>query len=363
MAMAAGAYDAYSKQIAGAFIVTKNEPLDAHVCRRATAQCYRSSHPIPDARSLEAGRALLDFIASTPKKAKLVFLISGGSSSLLEVLPPGVSLETLIEINRWLLANEFTIHEINTIRANLSLIKGGGLLNYTQQRPCDVKLVSDVSGDIMASIGSGWLFPVENPSIDISGLPIRLQQLLSPTPHHLLHHHVDQQIISAEIIVRNRDALQAIRCAANELGLTVFWDEGQLLTGDVHTTAMSIIKKLETGPAGVYLWGGEPTVTLPAQPGRGGRNQHLALLIAKRINTSNDIVFLSVGSDGNDGVTDDAGAIVDGQTITRGIDAGLDVDDCLAQADSGRFLAVTGDLVYTGPTGSNVMDIIMAIKN
>ncbi len=361
--MAEGAYDACPKQIAGAFVVTKNEPLDAHVCQRATAQCYRSSHPIPDTRSLEAGRALLEFIASTPKTARLVFLISGGSSSLLEVLAPDVSLEELIEINTWLLANGFTIHDINAIRARLSLIKGGGLLNYIQQRPCEVRFVSDVPGDVMASIGSGWLFSSPELKMDISCLPTRLQHILLSTPRQFSYRKPYKQVISAEIIAKNHDALRAIQHAACELNLEVFWDEEQLLTEDVHTTAMRIIKKLKTGPAGIYLWGGEPTVTLPAQPGRGGRNQHLALLIAKQISKSNDTVFLSVGSDGNDGVTDDAGAIVDGQTITRGIDAGLDVDDCLAQADSGRFLAVTDDLVYTGPTGSNVMDIIMAIKN
>ncbi|MGB6451452.1 MAG: MOFRL family protein, partial [Steroidobacteraceae bacterium] len=109
-------------------------------------------------------------------------------------------------------------------------------------------------------------------------------------------------------------------------------------------------------------WGGESVLELPAHPGRGGRNQHLALEAARLIAGYEDLVLLAAGTDGTDGPTVDAGAIVDGDTCARAASAGLDVDDCLRRADSGAALAAAGDLVHTGPTGTNVGDLVMGLK-
>lgn len=110
------------------------------------------------------------------------------------------------------------------------------------------------------------------------------------------------------------------------------------------------------------IWGGETTVQLPESPGRGGRNQHLALALALEIQGDEQYQILVVGTDGSDGPTDDAGALIDGQTILRGEQEGLSALQCLQQADAGRFLEASGDLVSTGPTGTNVMDLVLTVK-
>jgi hydroxypyruvate reductase len=110
------------------------------------------------------------------------------------------------------------------------------------------------------------------------------------------------------------------------------------------------------------LWSGETTFRLPPDPGRGGRNQALALAAATRLQGSRDTWLLAAGTDGTDGPTEDAGALVDGGTIARGRQEGLDPAAALARADSGRFLAASGDLVHTGPTGTNVMDLVIGLK-
>ena len=116
-------------------------------------------------------------------------------------------------------------------------------------------------------------------------------------------------------------------------------------------------------PEGIYLWGGETTVILPAISGTGGRNQHLALSAAQVLPAHGDIVILAAGTDGTDGPTDYSGAIVDADTLERGQANGLDAGSCLQQADSGSYLAACGDLLQTGPTGTNVMDMVIAYKD
>jgi hydroxypyruvate reductase len=119
---------------------------------------------------------------------------------------------------------------------------------------------------------------------------------------------------------------------------------------------------LREGRCDLYLAGGETTVELPPSPGRGGRNQHLALAAALRLAGEPDLLLLAAGTDGTDGSTEDAGALVDGTTVERAAALGLDASDCLARADSGRLLAETGDLVHMGPTGTNVGDLLLGLR-
>jgi len=120
--------------------------------------------------------------------------------------------------------------------------------------------------------------------------------------------------------------------------------------------------ELHMGEAQLRVWGGESTVELPPRPGRGGRNQHLALAAARLISGRDELLLLAAGTDGSDGVTDDAGALIDAETCARVALAQLDADDCLARADSARALAASGDLLHTGPTGTNVGDLAIGLK-
>jgi hydroxypyruvate reductase len=127
------------------------------------------------------------------------------------------------------------------------------------------------------------------------------------------------------------------------------------------TAAERAVDEMDRSGEPLLVSGGETTVQLPRAPGRGGRNQHLALAAARRISGRDDMALLAAGTDGSDGNSDDTGAVVDGGTIERGRDAGLDPEACLAGADSGRFLEASGDLVHTGPTGTNVGDLLLAL--
>ncbi len=117
------------------------------------------------------------------------------------------------------------------------------------------------------------------------------------------------------------------------------------------------------GPPGLHIWGGETTVMLPPEPGRGGRNQHLALAAAAELAGTPGVYFLSAGTDGTDGPTDDAGALVDGGTLERAALDGFEARSCLAAANAGSLLESSGDLVQTGPTGTNVMDLMIGLKS
>jgi hydroxypyruvate reductase len=157
------------------------------------------------------------------------------------------------------------------------------------------------------------------------------------------------------------DALDAALRAARTRGLDARLAASRL-SGDATSAARTACHEFAVGRSNLQLWGGETVVRLPARPGRGGRCQHFALSAAQQIADHPELVVLAAGTDGRDGASEDAGAIVDGGTIARAGDAGYDAAKCLEAADSGSLLEATGDLIYTGPTGTNVGDLVMALR-
>ena len=352
--MTRGATAVLDRQIINGLVITKTGHGDEQLESDARFHCIESGHPLPNNDSLSAGRALCRFLQAAPDDREFLFLISGGTSSLVEVMPEGLPLQQLVRVNQWLVGSGLAIDEINRVRQTLSLIKGGGLLAYLKGRPATVLLISDVPGDDPGTLGSGLLIPA-----DRSTLATRLPEWLPrtgcrPVPDHYLsdtvHHH---------LIATNRQALLAAADRGRALGHAVTVME-EPLAGEAQLAGQAIVAQLQQLPQGVYLWGGETTVELPANAGTGGRNQHLALSAARALPADEDIVILAAGTDGTDGPTDYAGAIVDAGTLERGRAQGLAVDSCLQQADSGRYLAATGDVLLTGPTGTNVMDMVIA---
>jgi len=356
-AMAAGAETALGPRLEQGLLVTKRGYLD-NVSLPGHWECLEAGHPLPDQASLEAGQRLLEFVQQLPPQMPLLLLISGGSSALLEVLPPGVTLDDLQRVNDWLLASGAEIAVMNRIRKSLSCIKGGGLCGYLGPRPVLNLMISDVSDDDPSVIGSGLLGPVSVAEPALPALPAWLEALLdsaSGCPRQSPTTQIEQRVIAS-----NRDACQAAAQAARSMQLPV-----QLHSPifDPMPQAVSrIAQRLLTAEAGVHIWGGEPTLVLPEDPGQGGRNQHLALSLARALRGHAGITVLCGATDGSDGPTDDAGAVVDGQTILEGIDYPGGVTRALERADSGRFLAEAGALISTGPTGTNVMDLVIAIK-
>jgi len=323
----------------------------------ANVRYVPGNHPLPDQSSLDAGSALLDFLSVQDSDTRLVFLISGGASAMVDVLEPHVSLEQMQQANRWVLANGLDIRQTNLVRKCLSAIKGGKLLNHFDNDAL-VLLVSDVPGDNPRDIGSGLLVP--DPDLrDVQKieLPAWLSELV-----HIPREIEPRPNLRVEIIASNEIAKTAAAAAAKKQGFPVTIHPGCLCgetTGVSRRLADFLLR--EASP-GIHIWGGETSVNLPPEPGTGGRNQQLALQVAHQLAGNDSFCFVSAGTDGIDGHSEDAGAIVDGGTMMRGETQGLDIEDSLARADANPFLAASGDLIHLGATGTNVMDIMLAWK-
>jgi glycerate 2-kinase len=330
-AMALGAHDVLGDSIVRMLIIAKDGHLEAGVHALPGVEIIESSHPMPDERSLRAGQRLFEFVADLPAAVMPVFLISGGASSLAEVLAPGSSLQDLRELNATGLASGADIAALNARRRTISRLKGGGLTACLKGRAALALFVSDVPGDDPAIIGSGILGPAGDGG---------------------------DQVVRC-IIARIEDAMQAVGARAVDLRT---WISDARFAGDADRLAVRLTHELCLSTAQVCVWGGESVVRLPARPGRGGRNQHLALAAARLIAGEEDLLFLAAGTDGTDGPTDDAGALVDGETCARVTVAGLDVERSLLAADSQAALAAAGDLLHTGPTGTNVGDLAVGLK-
>lgn len=364
-AMLRGLVDAVGDRLQAGLLISKDGHADAAKWRSWPVEVIESAHPVPDERSLWAGEALIAFIRRQPPDRPIWFLVSGGASALVEVLRPGLSLADLRAANAWLLGSGLDIERMNRLRAGLSQIKAGGLLRYLGGRPTRLLLISDVPGDDPAAIGSGLLVPSGDSSPDwtpeaLDGEPppaclrdsLSASSAVSPTAG---------PAPTPEIVADLDRALAAARTEAGRLGYRVT-RHSRFLCGDAETTGRELARALERLDEGVHLWGGETTVRLPERPGRGGRNQHLALAAAVELAGAAGRWLLAAGTDGSDGPTEDAGALVDGGTVSRGESGGADALDALARADAGRFLELSGDLLSTGPTGTNVMDLVIALK-
>lgn len=328
-AAAAMARGAVCENLRSALVITKYDHRDPSLNSEVIQQ-LESAHPVPDEQSLEAGRVLLEFLDELPDGEPLLFLLSGGASALVEVLPDGVGVDGLVEMNQRLLASGMSIGEMNAQRKVLSQIKGGKLIPYLKGRPCLQLLISDVPGDDLGVIGSGPLIG-------------------------------EATNIESHIVANNAQAREALRVAAKQSGESVLNHVGHF-EGDAEELAAKFCEVLLRGEPGIYLWGGESSVVMPSHSGRGGRNQQLALSAARYLAGHDNVLLMAVATDGSDGPTDDVGALVDGGTVQRGESEGLSAMDALQQADAGSFLEASGDLLQTGPTGTNVMDLVIAWK-
>jgi len=275
-----------------------------------------------------------------------------------ELPRPGVDLEALQRVNNWLLGSGLDILAINSVRCALSRIKGGGLLRHVADRSVRLMLISDVPGDDPAAIGSGLLVPSPRVMQRLQGLdlPAWLRAMLPESLPEL-----PEVAPGPELVATLRDAREAAAEAGRELGYDVRVQHANI-AGDAGICGRRMALELADSWPGLIIWGGEPTVVLPPSPGRGGRNQHLALSVAEVIDGRRDLLFLSAGTDGSDGNTSDAGALVVGWSLRRARAEGWDAGDALARADSGSLLAASGDLINTGPTGTNVMDLMLGLK-
>ena len=335
-------------------------------------------HPLPGQGSLRGGKELMALLANRNPSDLICFCLTGGASSLLVQPAQGVSLEDKLAVNQLLLASGADIQAINTVRKHLSQIKGGNLARFASPATVLSFILSDVIGDDLSTIGSGptvadpttfqdaWDI-LENYDL-LTALPESVKRYLTqglsglveetPKPGEAVFSNVHNFLIGS-----NSLALEAAAAASRRHGFT---PEilSEPLDGDTTQAACAFAGQIRTRlqkdahdkrPL-CLLAGGETTVHVTGK-GQGGRNQEFALVVAQELHNEPGWTLLSAGTDGIDGPTDAAGAFVDGTSLRRAHEKGLDPHAVLQNNDSYMLFAALGDLFQPGPTGTNVMDI------
>ena len=359
LSMAEGAVDVIQDRLVSGLLISK-EPVSATDMLPQCIKRYTGGHPIPDQRSLHAGQALLRYLEACPAELTLLFLISGGASALVEVLPETVTLQQLEALNLWLLGSGLDIEKMNAVRQCVSRIKAGRLANYVSAPRLVSLLMSDIRTNDESIIGSGLLTASSYTSI-LDSAPEWVRQICAAQPPRPdakadVFAGIDQEIV-ADLDM----ALQAIAVAAKDLGYAVH-HHGVTMRGDVECWADYVADYLVGAPAGLHVWGGETVLRLPDAPGRGGRNTHLALSLALRLSGRKDVTLALVASDGDDGNSGYAGALVDGATL-RGAAITLEkARQALTAADSATLLREAKALLSFAKGRCNVADICLAIK-
>ncbi len=365
------------RRLAGGLLVTKY----GHGLPLKKLELIEAGHPLPDARSLEAGERIKRFVRENIRPEDLVFcLLSGGGSALLVSPAPGISLEDKLETTRLLLRAGATIHEMNAIRKHLSSLKGGGLARCLAPNRVVSLILSDVVGDSLDAIASGPLVPDNSTfgdCLEILG-KFGIVEQVTPSVRHRIEQgaagkipetpkqadpifmHKDNFIVGSNAQACTAAAREARRLGYRTLVLTT------RLEGDTREAAalhMDVAEEIAyhgrplRRPACI-LSGGETTVKV-AGSGKGGRNQEFVLSCVTRLaRIPAPAIVASIGTDGTDGPTDAAGAIADNTSLSRSIRFGARyLEESLKNNDSYDYFKRLGDLVVTGPTRTNVMDL------
>ncbi len=358
-AMMRGALNTLQNQLISGLVISKADTFSEQLLQQKHINCVAGNHPIPSEQSLQAGQKLLQYIETIPKQATCLLLISGGTSSLVEVLTGDLSLQDLQDFNHYLLASGLDIQRINTVRKRLSRLKNGGLWHFLGNRLIECLMISDVYGDDPSIIGSGLLFPStikQHKQADLQ-LPKDLYQRLPAMQNTV----TIGKYFTWQIIACLNDAKNAAKQKAESLGYSV-----KVMPKFMHNAAEDMgqhaVAKLQDSEQSMLIWGGETTVKLPKNYGDGGRNQQLALSASIALQGRINQYVLAIATDGVDGTSQEAGALVDGLSMQRGELYGLSAIQSLQQAKATEFLEESGDLVYTGASQTNVMDLLIALK-
>jgi len=333
-----------------------------------------AAHPLPDDGSLAAGTAVRDLLADPRPEDLLLVLLSGGASSLLECLPPGLSLAAMREATALLQRSGADVEELNVVRRALSRIKGGGLARWAAPARIVTLAISDVLGDRPEAIGSGPTVPSPTGGrealsvLDRRGVATRLTEVVAALRSTADDRSTPEPGFSRfRIVGSNREAAQAVATAAAERGfrtllVTSFLQgEAREVGRVIGGCALSVAAHgIPFGAPACLIFGGETTVTVRGG-GRGGRNQELALGAALAISGREEAVVFSFATDGVDGNSDSAGAIVTGDTLARAAARGLSAQRALDENDCEPFFLALGDAWRSGPTGTNVNDLTLAL--
>jgi Putative glycerate kinase len=352
-----------------------------HSCNLKYIDVTEAGHPIPDTNGLRATREILKIAETASWNDLVICLLSGGGSALLPDVPEVCSLEDMIKVNDLLLNCGACISEINAVRKHLSVVKGGQLARVVYPATLVNLILSDVPGDALDVIASGPTVP--DPTTYLQALTVLSAFGLSRTvPRGILTFlkegaagkkpetpKPDDPVFDKTyniLVGTNRKALEAAKNKALEFNINAVIIDDQL-QGDTLTVADYLVQTSirfkndtnEVKPV-CLLFGGETTVKMTGK-GAGGRNQHLSLLSALLLRNNPGITILAAGTDGNDGPTDAAGAVVDSDTVPVAISKNIDPEKHILDFNSYHFFKKAGGHIITGPTMTNVMDIIVVI--
>ncbi|MFC2106210.1 glycerate kinase [Candidatus Bipolaricaulota bacterium] len=373
--MAASLEDLLRERISSGLIVT----ADGYKVATRNVEITEASHPVPDARGLEAAERIVTLVGGASEEDLVIVLISGGGSALLPLPAPGITLSDLATTNELLLRSGAKIQEINTVRKHLSQVKGGQLARHAFPAQVLALVLSDVPGDPLHAIASGPT--VGDPTTfhqaerilrqyhAWSDLPnsvrerietgVRGESSETPKPGDDVLRRVTITVIGSGSDAAEAALVEAERLGYHTLLLTTTLEGEAREAGKLLAAlAREEVKRGRPLPhPALIMAAGETTVTVRGD-GRGGRNQELALSAALGIEGIPHVVIASLGTDGRDGPTDAAGGMIDGGTVRRMQERGIDPQEYLDRNDSYRALKQAGDLIVTGPTGTNVADLL-----
>ncbi|MCR5566219.1 MAG: glycerate kinase [Clostridiales bacterium] len=358
--MAKAASDCLGDRIENGVVVTKYDHVMGPI---ANFSCFEAGHPVPDENSFKGTQAALDLVADLSEKDTVLFLLSGGGSALFE--KPLVPAEELQDITGQLLACGADIVEINTIRKRLSQVKGGRFAQICWPGFVEAVVLSDILGDPLDMIASGPACPDSSTSEDAVRIKNKYNLRMSEAAEALLGVETPKSLENVHTringSVRELCAAAAVTCRSLGYEPVMLTDQLCCQAKEAGSFLASILKThAGDGKRLAFIAGGETVVKLTGH-GLGGRNQEIALAAAAGIAGMPRAAVFSVGSDGTDGPTDAAGGYADGDTCAELLAHGLTVDAVLQDNDAYHALQQTGGLIMTGPTGTNVNDVAVAL--
>ena len=347
-------------QVDGGVVITKYGHVIGEI---PGVVCYEAGHPVPDENSFAATKKALELVENRSAGDTVIFLLSGGGSALFEL--PLISGEELQDITRQLLASGADIVEMNTIRKRLSAVKGGRFALACAPAKVLSIVLSDILGDPLDMIASGPAYPDSSTCKQAKNIAAKYELKFSPDAEKLLDEETPKALHNVETHINGsvRELCAAAAAAAQKLGYDpiILTDQLCCEAREAGSFLASILKShFQSDRSLAFIAGGETVVHLTGH-GLGGRNQELAISAAPGIAGIEGAAVFSVGSDGTDGPTDAAGGYVDGDTQAELFGLGIFVYDVLKNNDAYHALQRTGGLIMTGPTGTNVNDVAVAL--
>ncbi len=374
--MVNAAADILGEHLTGGVAVTKyghTVPSGGAERPASNVRILEAGHPVPDENSVRGAQAIADLARQVTERDLVLCLISGGGSALLTLPVPGLELPDLQALTDALLRSGATINELNTVRKHCSGIKGGNLARLVAPATLVTLVLSDVVGDPLDVIASGPTVPDPTTVAQASAvleryavrsLPRSPDEILRETPKagDAVFERVQHVIVGSNRLAAVAAVERARQLGFNALLLSTYV-EGE--AREVARVAAALAKGVRAhgdpvSPPACLVWGGETTVTVHGE-GKGGRNQELALAAALALEGWPATLVMALATDGTDGPTDAAGAVATGETVDRARALGLDPRSALADNDSYSFFDALGDLIRTGPTGTNVNDLLFTL--